>query len=117
QTYRVTEAGTGVEALKMWDEHTGKFDLLVPAMVLPEGMTGRDLALQLRSRAPALKVIYTSGYSADINAKDTELPDSPFLPKPYAAPQLPQLIRDTLDSRTAGKGAQDATQASALAGQ
>ncbi len=117
QTYRVIEAGTGVEALKMWDEHNGKFDLLVTDMVMPEGMTGRDLALQLRSRAPALKVIYTSGYSADINAKDTELPDIPFLPKPYAAPQLTQLIRDTLDSRTAGKGAQDATQASALAGQ
>jgi two-component system, cell cycle sensor histidine kinase and response regulator CckA len=105
QTYRVVEAGTGVEALKVWDDQDGKIDLLLTDMVMPEGMTGRDLAIQLKSRAPDLKVIYTSGYSADINTKDAELPDIPFLPKPYAAPQLTQLVRDTLDSRASGASA------------
>ena len=43
-TYRILEAGTGVEALKVWDEHDGRVDLLLTDMVMPEGMTGRDLA-------------------------------------------------------------------------
>jgi two-component system cell cycle sensor histidine kinase/response regulator CckA len=97
-TYRVIEAGTGPEALKVWDDHTGKIDLLLTDMVMPEGMTGRDLARQLRSRAPALKVIFTSGYSPEMLSNDGEFPGIPFLPKPYQAPRLVQLVRDCLDS-------------------
>jgi PAS domain S-box-containing protein len=96
--YSIIEAGNGVEALKVWDEKAGKFDLLLTDMVMPEGLTGRDLALQLRSREPRLKVIYTSGYSEEIMGGDAELRDAPFLPKPYAAPQLVQLVRDCLDA-------------------
>jgi two-component system cell cycle sensor histidine kinase/response regulator CckA len=99
KAYRVVEAGTGVEALKTWDEQNGKIDLLLTDMVMPEGMTGRDLALQLRSRTPELKIIYTSGYSDEVSAKDAELPGIPFLPKPYTAPQLAQLVRDCLDAK------------------
>ncbi len=97
--YRVVDAGTGVEALRVWDEHNGRIDLLLTDMVMPEGMTGRDLARQLRTRAPELKVIFTSGYSAEISTKDAELPGIPFLAKPYPAPQLTQLVRDCLDTR------------------
>jgi two-component system cell cycle sensor histidine kinase/response regulator CckA len=105
-TYNVVEAGTGVEALKVWDEQTGRIDLLLTDMVMPEGMTGRDLAKQLRSRAPALKVIFTSGYSAEILANDEELPGIPFLPKPYQAPRLVQLVRDCLDAKSGNQPAQ-----------
>jgi CheY-like chemotaxis protein len=99
--YRIIEAGNGVEALKVWDEKAGKFDLLLTDMVMPEGLTGRDLARQLRSREPRLKVIYTSGYSEEIMGGDTELRDAPFLPKPYAAPELVKLVRDCLDAEPA----------------
>jgi two-component system cell cycle sensor histidine kinase/response regulator CckA len=98
-TYRVIEAGTGPEALKVWDDHTGKIDLLLTDMVMPEGMTGRDLARQLRSREPSLKVIFTSGYSPEMLANDGEFPGIPFLPKPYQAPRLVQLVRDCLDAQ------------------
>jgi two-component system cell cycle sensor histidine kinase/response regulator CckA len=104
-SYRVVEAGTGVEALKVWDEQNGKVDLLLTDMVMPEGMTGRDLALQLRSRTPELRIIYSSGYSAEVSSKDTELPGIPFLPKPYGAPQLTQLVRECLDTKPAGRPA------------
>ena len=97
--YRIVEAGNGVEALKVWDEQAGKLDLLLTDMVMPEGLTGRDLARQLRSRQPLLKVIYTSGYSAEIMGNDAELRDEPFLAKPYAAPQLVKLVRDCLDAK------------------
>src|SRR5262249_35502140 len=79
--YKVLEASNGVEALKVWDEHNGRVDLLLTDMVMPEGMTGSDLAKQLRSREPQLKVIYTSGYSAEIMGSENELRDAPFLPK------------------------------------
>jgi len=97
--YQVLEAANGVEALKVWDSHGGKVDLLVTDMVMPEGLTGGDLARQLKTRQPELKVIYTSGYSAEIMGNEKELPEGPFLPKPYPAPQLAQLVRDCLDSK------------------
>jgi two-component system cell cycle sensor histidine kinase/response regulator CckA len=97
--YRVFEAASGVEALKVWDEHNGKIDLLLTDMVMPEGMTGLELAKQLKSREPMLKVIYSSGYSAEIMGNEADLRDADFLPKPYTAPQLSKLIRDSLDAR------------------
>src|SRR5262249_54102837 len=45
--YRVLEAGNGVEALKVWDEHKGQVDLLLTDMVMPEGLNGRELADKL----------------------------------------------------------------------
>ena len=101
QGYRVLEASTGVEALRVWDEQNGKIDLLLTDMVMPEGMTGRDLAVQLKARAPDLRIIYTSGYSAEVLSKDSVLAEIPFLPKPYPAPQLALLIRDCLDAKPA----------------
>jgi two-component system, cell cycle sensor histidine kinase and response regulator CckA len=98
--YEVVEAANGVEALKIWEARNGKVDLLLTDMVMPEGMTGRELATQLRSREPGLKVIYTSGYSAEIMGTD-DLRDTPFLPKPYPAPQLTKLLRECLDAPVA----------------
>jgi two-component system cell cycle sensor histidine kinase/response regulator CckA len=94
----VLEASHGVEALKVWDEFKGRVDIMLTDMVMPEGMTGRDLARQLKTRDPRLRVIYTSGYSAEMLQEDAELRDAPFLSKPYSAPQLVQLVRDCLDA-------------------
>ena len=101
--YKVLEASNGLDALKVWDEQNGKVDLLLTDMVMPEGMTGGDLARQLRTRQPQLRVIYTSGYSSEILGNQSELPDGPFLAKPYPAPQLTKLVRDCLDSRPGTK--------------
>jgi two-component system, cell cycle sensor histidine kinase and response regulator CckA len=97
--YTVLEASCGAEALRIWDEHDGKIDLLLTDMVMPEGMTGRDLASQLKKRKPALKVIYSSGYSSEIMGKDFGQNDTAFLAKPYLPPQLAQKVRECLDAR------------------
>lgn len=97
-SYKVVEAANGVEALQVWDKQAGKIDLLLTDMVMPEGMSGRDLAKQLRARQPELKVIYTSGYSADIAANDPDLRGVPFLQKPYPGPQLIQLLHSCLSA-------------------
>ena len=96
--YNVIEASTGVEALRVWDDHDGKVDLLLTDMVMPDGMTGADLATQLKKRKPDLKVIYTSGYSPDVLGRDFGNSDTLFLSKPYLPPQLAQVVRQSLDT-------------------
>jgi two-component system, cell cycle sensor histidine kinase and response regulator CckA len=96
--YKVLEASTGVEALRVWEENGGKIDLLLTDMVMPEGMSGRELAEELKIRKPELKVIYTSGYSSDVMGQDLGLRDIKFLQKPYPPPQLAQAVRECLDT-------------------
>jgi len=98
--YRVLEASSGVEALKIWDEYDGQIDLLLTDMVMPEGMTGSEVAAQLRKRKPDLKVIFTSGYSPEFIDKDFTHCDALFLCKPYLPPQLAQMVRQCLDNNT-----------------
>jgi PAS domain S-box-containing protein len=95
--YRVLEAATGVEALKVWEQNNGRIDLLLTDMVMPEGMSGRELAEELKIRKPDLKIIYTSGYSSDVMGGDMGLRDTMFLQKPYPPPLLAKTVRECLD--------------------
>jgi two-component system, cell cycle sensor histidine kinase and response regulator CckA len=98
--YRVLEAASGVEALSVWVENKGRIDLLLTDMVMPEGLTGRELAKQLRAQQPALKVIYVSGYSLDATGTAIRRQDaSTFLQKPYHPRKLAQTIRQCLDQK------------------
>jgi signal transduction histidine kinase/DNA-binding response OmpR family regulator len=94
--YKVLEAGSGVEALGAWDAHNGNIDLLLTDIVMPQGMTGTDLAAQLRKRKPGLKVIYSSGYSSEVTAGELTQGDAIFLAKPYPPAQLAQIVRQSL---------------------
>lgn len=96
--YDVIEASTGVEALKVWDKHGGRFDLLLTDMVMPEGIGGAELAQRLRERKPDLRIIYSSGYSAEVVGKNFTENDPFFLAKPYRPPQLAQRVRQCLDA-------------------
>ena len=99
--YRVLEAASGVEALSLWKNVGPKIDLLLTDMVMPEGVTGRELAKQLQALKPALKVIYTSGYSMDSNETNFRLRETPtFLQKPYHPQKLARAVRECLDSGT-----------------
>ena len=96
--YRVLEAGSGVEALKVFEAHKGDIALLLTDMVMPEGMSGRELAEELSRRKPSLKVIYTSGYSSDIMGAEANMrADIKFLQKPYPPPLLAKTVRECLD--------------------
>jgi FixJ family two-component response regulator len=66
--------------------------------MLPEGMTGNELAQHLLRENPKLKVVYMSGYSTEIVGKDLSLVEGVnFLAKPFQARNLAQIIRDSLD--------------------
>jgi two-component system, cell cycle sensor histidine kinase and response regulator CckA len=97
--YHVYQAATGVEAVKVWRQHKEEIDLLLTDMVMPQGMTGRQLAEQLQAENPKLKVIYTSGYTPGISGKDIAMLEGfNFLPKPYPPGRLAKLVRECLDA-------------------
>ncbi|MFN8580290.1 MAG: response regulator [Gemmatimonadaceae bacterium] len=103
QGYHVLEAANGVEALRIWDEHPGAIDLLLTDMVMPAGISGRELAERLQQRQPGLRVVFSSGYSQETAGRDIDLlPGHLFLQKPYPPQSLLQAVRRILDTKRAG---------------
>ena len=96
--YRVLIASSGVEALRVWDEQDGRIDLVLTDMIMPGGVTGSDLATELKKRKPGLKIVITSGYSSELVGKDFGQGETAFLPKPYQPHQVARMIRETLDA-------------------
>jgi CheY-like chemotaxis protein len=65
---------------------------------MPDRLNGRELAETLRADRPKLKVIFTSGYSADVVGKDFVLQRGlHYLQKPYDPQKLAVTVRDCLD--------------------
>ncbi|HTH47482.1 MAG TPA: ATP-binding protein, partial [Candidatus Limnocylindria bacterium] len=93
--YTVLEAASGVAALKVWAAHREQIRLLLTDMVMPDGMTGRELAARLQTEDPALRVILTSGYSPDA----AETAAIGFLAKPYSPIKLARVVRESLDRK------------------
>jgi PAS domain S-box-containing protein len=100
QGYAVHEAGTGQEAIAVWQQHQGQIDLLFTDMIMPEGLTGLELTERLRAAKPGLKAIISSGYSAEIAQKDAiDKAGVIYLAKPYEAQTLTEVVRRCLDAQ------------------
>ncbi len=98
--YNVLRAGSGVEALKVWQEHKEQIQLLLTDIVMPDGMTGFELARQLRTEKPQLNVVYMSGYIGDLAGKRSNLVEGfDFLQKPFVARTLAETLRKNLDRK------------------
>ena len=98
--YKILQAANGAEAVKVWEQHKDEISLLLTDLVMPDNMNGRELAETLWKQRPDLKVIFTSGYSADIVGKDFKLEsDLNFLQKPYQPQTLALTVRRCLDGR------------------
>ena len=96
--YTVLSAVSGVAALEVWKEHKDRIQLLLTDMVMPDGMMGSELAERLQKEKPKLKVIYSSGYSAEVVGKGhTFFEGINFLQKPYPPLKLAQTVRACLD--------------------
>jgi len=99
--YQVLEAESGLEAIDLWQRHPETIQLLLTDMVMPEGLSGVELAQQLRRQRPELKVLFTSGYSVD--EFDTDFfkgEGNNFLQKPYTRSTLAKAVREVLDSNS-----------------
>ena len=95
--YRVLGAPGGPEALEKAESHNGVIDLLLTDVMMPV-MTGKDLADKLTAVRPAAKVLYMSGYAADVIARRGIVdPAVHFLAKPFDMQGLARKVREVLD--------------------
>jgi PAS domain S-box-containing protein len=95
--YTVLTASDGPEALEVLERHAGDVQLLITDVVMPR-MSGRELAARVTAMRPNIRVLYSSGYTADAIGEDGVLDDGiNFLAKPYAPSRLADAVRDVLD--------------------
>ncbi|MCX7354774.1 MAG: PAS domain S-box protein [Alphaproteobacteria bacterium] len=95
--YRITSAKDGPEALNILKGTT--FDLLFTDVVMPGGLTGRDLAENAKQLKPSIKVLYTSGYTQDAIVHHGRLDAGVhLLSKPYRLRDLAGKVRAVLDA-------------------
>ncbi len=100
--YRVLTAANGREALEVFAAHRDDIDLVLTDVVMPESISGRELAQILRSEKPDLKVIYTSGYSAELLGAEFEQDhEHGFLSKPYLPDRLASTVAAHLQREVA----------------
>jgi len=96
--YRVIEAADGPQAQRILDSDQ-PIDLLFTDVVMPGGMTGRQLADAARARRPGLKAVFTSGYTENSIVHQGKLDKGvSFLSKPFRRQDLALKVRETLDS-------------------
>lgn len=94
--YRISEAASAKDALKLLDSTPG-IDLLFTDMVMPGGINGRELADRARALHPTLKVIFTSGYTEEAIVGRSWLDTGvSFLGKPYKRNELARIVREVL---------------------
>ncbi len=99
--YRVFQAVDGNNALQIWSEYKDDIALVFTDVIMPGGINGRELAERFLLDKPKLKVIYSTGYSADALGKDFRLdPNLNYLPKPYMPEDLARIVRRQLDDKT-----------------
>ncbi len=104
--YRVLEADCGPAALAVL-ERDRDVDLLFTDVVMPGGMSGKQLADHAVELRPGLKVLYTSGYAENAIVHEGRLdPGVYLLAKPYRPSELARSVRNLLcgqDDGSAGK--------------
>ena len=95
--YNVIAASSGNEALRLVKE-LGDIDLLVTDVIMP-GISGRELAVQIRRLRPSLRVLCLSGYmQLEYQKEGSELPPLPFLMKPFTPTTLRSKVREVLEA-------------------
>ena len=95
--YHVSEAPDGPSGLEILRARAD-VDLLFTDIVMPGGMSGRDLAEAARQLRPELRILFTSGYGGDDAGPDAR-PDQGFelLRKPYGRQELARRMREMFE--------------------
>jgi PAS domain S-box-containing protein len=95
--YRVLAAATPTEAIRLAREHACEIKLLITDIIMPE-MNGRELAERLQFLCPGMKVMFMSGYTANVIAfrgvMDTNVN---FIQKPFSITDLALAVRNALE--------------------
>lgn len=95
--YRVLVASDGPEALTILKTETD-LDLLFTDVIMPNGITGVELAYRAREMRPGLKILLTSGYASRGQSENsTATSGFPMLGKPYHLADLAHTIRSVIN--------------------
>jgi CheY-like chemotaxis protein len=96
--YTVHEAGHGAEAIRILRENLG-IDLLLSDVLLPQGMSGPELAEVAMALLPKIKVIFMSGHSEQRGMLDRARKRGPIrlLQKPFHLDELATQIKAALE--------------------
>ncbi len=95
--YRVIEASDAATARECAEKIGGAIDLLLADVVMPGG-GGQELAEAMTARIPGLRVLFMSGYTADVVLRQGIVQEEvAFLPKPFSPDALAVAVREALD--------------------
>jgi CheY-like chemotaxis protein len=96
--YTVLATGTPDEAVRLAEEYSSRIDILMTDVIMP-GMNGRNLAKSLLSIYPDIRVLYMSGYTANVIAHHGVLDEGVhFIQKPFSMKDLSAKIRQALEN-------------------
>lgn len=95
--YRVLTAADGQEALSMADGFAEDIDLLLTDVLMPK-MNGRELAERFRERRPNTRILYMSGWAANILSRHGVTDVLHFVEKPFTPEALGEKVRNALDN-------------------
>ena len=95
--YRVIPASNGTEAVQIFLENSGQFDLIILDVVMPK-VSGPAAFSQMMEVRPDLRVLFSTGYTAEAASLDSLTKQgASILQKPYSLKSLGQLVRAVLD--------------------
>jgi CheY-like chemotaxis protein len=97
--YTVLEAASSAEALALFATHP-EIRLVFTDVVMPGGMSGDELAREIRSRRPGAVILFTSGYAEPAVASREQAIAPNWLSKPYTARDLIATVRNLLGQQS-----------------
>ena len=85
-----------MEAVEITGSCNGRIDLLLTDVIMPR-ISGKDLASIVKKERPGIRVLFMSGYTADVIQKaDIDAIDAGFIQKPFSKAELLKEIRALL---------------------
>ena len=93
--YTTLTATTSGEALAQCANEEQRIDLLLTDIIMPE-MNGRELSRHIKLMRPEIKVLFMSGYTADILPDEEAVTEGYFIKKTFSLRTLTEMIEDRL---------------------
>lgn len=93
--YHTLKARDGEEAINIYRQRAKEIDLVLLDLTMPK-LSGLECAKRLRALNPSVRLVLSSGYSAQAEQMPNEGIHA-FVPKPYSPEQLACVVREVLD--------------------
>jgi CheY-like chemotaxis protein len=95
--YRILEAENGVAGLALWEKQREQIHLVLTDIVMPDGMSGYDVAEKVYALKPDARIVFFSGFNREANTGRINLIEGKnFLQKPFSGEALARLVRHAL---------------------